>query len=141
MKNPSPGSRFGGFGRPGDGTVPMGAALTATMRRTSVAFIASAIARVPCHAIPASEAPIPPVAAKIVSLIPLSLAGSWYLVFRTSDGTVQISYGFHIVNRFGPPAPGCVDQAVAAGAEHPALAAQPPGGRACRTQRRGPRLP
>jgi hypothetical protein len=26
MKNPSPGSCFGGFGRPGDGTVPIGGA-------------------------------------------------------------------------------------------------------------------
>ena len=49
MKNPSPGSRFGGFRRPGDGTVPMGAALTTMMRRTPVAFIASTIDRVPTH--------------------------------------------------------------------------------------------
>jgi DNA-binding MarR family transcriptional regulator len=33
MKNPSPGSCFGGFGRPGEGTVEIGAALTTTMRR------------------------------------------------------------------------------------------------------------
>src|SRR5215217_5628636 len=55
MKNPSPGSCFGGFGRPGEGTVPIGAALTTTMRRTSVACIAWTMARVPRQAIPASE--------------------------------------------------------------------------------------
>src|SRR5215204_1967797 len=55
MKNPSPGSCFGDFGRPGDGTVPIGAALTTTMRRTSVACIAWTIARVPCDAMPVSE--------------------------------------------------------------------------------------
>ena len=40
MKNPSPGSYFGGFGRPGDGTVPIGAALTTTIRLTPAALIA-----------------------------------------------------------------------------------------------------
>src|SRR5215207_8097706 len=55
MKNPSPGSCFGGFERPGEGTVPIDAALTTTMRRTSVACIAWTMARVPCEAIPASE--------------------------------------------------------------------------------------
>src|SRR5438093_8967272 len=54
MKNPSPGSCFGGCGRSGDGTVPIGAALTTTMRRTFVAFIAWTMARVPCQATPAS---------------------------------------------------------------------------------------
>src|SRR2546427_11325288 len=54
MKNPSPGSCFGGCGRSGDGTVPIGAALTTTMRRTFVAFIAWTMSRVPCHATPAS---------------------------------------------------------------------------------------
>ena len=37
MKNPSPGSCLGGCGRPGEGTVEIGAALTTTMRRTPVA--------------------------------------------------------------------------------------------------------
>src|SRR5713226_3165933 len=55
MKNPSPGSCFGGVGRPGEGTVPIGAALTTTMRRASVDFIASTIARVPRDVIPASD--------------------------------------------------------------------------------------
>src|SRR5207247_1676619 len=50
MKNPSPGSCFGGCGRSGDRTVPIGAALTTTMRRTFVAFIAWTMARVPCGA-------------------------------------------------------------------------------------------
>src|SRR5262252_4592963 len=44
MKNPSPGSCFGGLGRPGEGTVPIGAALTTT------------IARVPSEATPTSDA-------------------------------------------------------------------------------------
>src|SRR6266498_1276663 len=55
MKNPSPGSCFGGFGRPGDATVETGAALTTTMRRTDVARIAATMARVPREAMPASE--------------------------------------------------------------------------------------
>src|SRR5207253_913862 len=50
------GSCFGGVGRPGDATLPIGAALTTTMRRTSVTFIARTIARVPCQAIPAFDA-------------------------------------------------------------------------------------
>jgi len=39
MKNPSPGSCLGGCGRDGEGTVPMGAALTTTMRRTPDAWV------------------------------------------------------------------------------------------------------
>ena len=54
MMSPSPGSCLGGFGLAGEGTVPMGAALTTTMRRAPVAFIAAAMARVPWVAIPAS---------------------------------------------------------------------------------------
>src|ERR687896_1064721 len=54
MKNPSPGSCFGGLGRPGDGTVPTGAALTTTMRRAAVACIARTMAPVPREAIPTS---------------------------------------------------------------------------------------
>src|SRR5215475_14385607 len=53
MKKPSPGSYLGGVGRPGDGTVDTGAALTTTIRRTPVAFIAAIMLRVPCEAIPA----------------------------------------------------------------------------------------
>src|SRR3989454_6824266 len=34
MKNPSPGSCFGGCGRVGDGTVPIGAALTTDRKST-----------------------------------------------------------------------------------------------------------
>src|SRR5213596_1643885 len=55
MKNPSPGSCYGGFGRPGEGMVETGDALTTTTRRTPTAFIAWTIAHVPCEAIPASE--------------------------------------------------------------------------------------
>ena len=55
MKNPSPGSCFGGLGRLREGTVLTGAALTATMRRMPVVFIAATMARVPWKAIPASE--------------------------------------------------------------------------------------
>src|SRR6266511_4675734 len=55
MKNPSPGSCFGGFGRLGDGTVPIGAALTTTIRRTPVASIAATMARVPREVMPASD--------------------------------------------------------------------------------------
>ena len=55
MKNPSPGSCFGGFGRPGEGMVETGDALTTTTRRTPTDFIAWTMARVPCEAIPASE--------------------------------------------------------------------------------------
>src|SRR5215216_5323921 len=55
MKNPSPGSCLGGFGRAGDGTVEIGAALTTTMRRTPVACIAWTMARVPRDAMPVSE--------------------------------------------------------------------------------------
>src|SRR5439155_7974341 len=55
MKNPSPGSCFGGFGRPGEEMVETGAALTTTTRRTLTAFIAWTMARVPCEVIPASE--------------------------------------------------------------------------------------
>src|SRR5919197_1186959 len=54
MTNPSPGSCLGGLGRPGEGTVPIGAALTTTMRRTPVACIAWTMARVPCSATPTS---------------------------------------------------------------------------------------
>src|SRR6266542_2503055 len=56
MKNPSPGSCFGGWGRPGDATVPTGAALTTTRRRTPVACIAPTMARVPCETLPADTA-------------------------------------------------------------------------------------
>src|SRR5215207_6799121 len=56
MRNPSPGSCLGGFGRPGEGTVEIGAALTTTMRRTPVACIAWTMARVPCDAVPVSDA-------------------------------------------------------------------------------------
>src|SRR5262245_1765842 len=54
MKNPSPGSYFGGFGRPGDGTVPIGAALTTMILFTPTALIACTIARVQRAATPAS---------------------------------------------------------------------------------------
>ena len=54
MKNPSPGSRLGGLGLPGVGTVETGAALTATIHRTPAACIAVTMARVPCGAKPAS---------------------------------------------------------------------------------------
>ncbi len=54
MTSPSPGSCFGGRGRPGEGTVPTGAALTATMRRTPASCIAPTMARVPVEAIPNS---------------------------------------------------------------------------------------
>jgi len=56
MKNPSPGSCRGGLGRPGDGTVPTGAALTTTTRRTPVACIARMTASVPGAVMPASAA-------------------------------------------------------------------------------------
>ena len=46
---------LGGLGLLGVGMVPTGAALTATMRRTPVAFIAATMAGVPWEAIPASE--------------------------------------------------------------------------------------
>src|SRR5258708_7335033 len=46
MKNPSPGSCFGGLGRLREGTGLTRAALTATMRRTPVVFIAATMARV-----------------------------------------------------------------------------------------------
>src|SRR5215469_13280044 len=55
MKKPSPGSCFGGLGRPGEGTVPIGAALTTTTRRTFAAFIAWTIALVPREATSASD--------------------------------------------------------------------------------------
>src|SRR5437773_9391278 len=60
MKNPSPGSRRGGFGRPGDGTVETGAALTTTMRRTPAASIAWTMAWVPGRVIPASDSDLGP---------------------------------------------------------------------------------
>src|SRR4029453_2574814 len=44
-----------GFGRAGDGTVEIGAALTTTMRRTPVACNAWTMARVPRDAMPVSE--------------------------------------------------------------------------------------
>ncbi len=47
MRNPSAGSCLGGCGRPGDGTVPIGAALTTIRRRTPAACIAWTIAPVP----------------------------------------------------------------------------------------------
>src|SRR3981189_1931285 len=78
-KNPSPGSCLGGFGRPGEGTVPIGAALTTTMRRTSVVRIAWMMARVPCQAIPASDAdrgPRPEITASAPSTADSSAAGS-----------------------------------------------------------------
>src|SRR5262245_6043531 len=55
MKNPSPGSWRGGRGYAGDGTVPMGAALTTRSRRVPVARIASTIAVVPVEATPVSD--------------------------------------------------------------------------------------
>src|ERR1039457_3324738 len=60
MKNPSPGSCVGGFGRAGEGTVPMGPALTTMMRRAPAVFIAAAMARVPWVATPASEFDVAP---------------------------------------------------------------------------------
>ena len=54
VTTPSPGSWLGGSGRPGEATVPTGAALTTTTRRTPVARIAWTMARVPREAIPAS---------------------------------------------------------------------------------------
>src|ERR671910_512589 len=54
VTSPSPGSWLGGSGRPGEATVPTGAALTTTTRRTPVACIAWTMARVPREAIPAS---------------------------------------------------------------------------------------
>lgn len=79
MKNPSPGSCFAGFGRPGEGTVPIGAALTTTMRRTSVACITWTMARVPCQATPVSEfdrGPRPERIASAPSTADSSAAGS-----------------------------------------------------------------
>src|ERR1700730_1931360 len=74
-----------------------------------------------------------------------SVAVIMVLVLRTSYCTDKISYDFHIVKRFGRgAAPAAVDrrdQAVAAGAEHPAVPAQPSGLRTRRPQRRRPRLP
>jgi hypothetical protein len=52
MKKPSPGSYLGGRGRPGEGTVSTGAALTTRMRETPVAHIAFASARVPVATTP-----------------------------------------------------------------------------------------
>ena len=47
MKKPSPGSCLGGCGLPGDGTVPIGAALTTIKRRVPASCIASTMARSP----------------------------------------------------------------------------------------------
>ena len=55
MKKPSPESCFGGFGRRGEATVPIGAALTRTRRRTPAESMASTMARVPRAAMPASD--------------------------------------------------------------------------------------
>src|SRR4029450_1963469 len=79
MKNPSPGSCLGGLGRPGEGTVAIGAALTTTMRRTPVACIAWPTARVPCEAMPASDAergPRPESTASAPATADSSAAGS-----------------------------------------------------------------
>ena len=54
MMNPSPGSCLGGCGRPGEGTVPMGAALTTMTRRTPAARMACVMTLVPLAATPAS---------------------------------------------------------------------------------------
>src|ERR1039457_641439 len=78
MRNPSPGSWRGGFGLAGEGTVPMGAALPTTRRRAPAAFIAAAMARVPCVAIPASafdRGPRPESTASAPSTADLSVAG------------------------------------------------------------------
>jgi hypothetical protein len=53
--SPSPGSCRGGWGRPGEGTVETGAALTTTTRRTPVACMAWTMARVPREAMPVSR--------------------------------------------------------------------------------------
>src|ERR1019366_2186951 len=69
----------GGFGWAGEGTVPMGPALTTMMRRAPVAFIAAAMARVPWVATPASEfdvAPSPESTASAPSTADSSDAGS-----------------------------------------------------------------
>src|SRR5882724_6129543 len=75
MKNPSPGSYFGGYGRPGDATVEIGAALTTTMRRTPVACIAWTMARVPCQATPTSDLETAP-SAEITASAPLTADSS-----------------------------------------------------------------
>src|SRR5207248_9471756 len=66
-------------------------------------------------------------------------------LLRRSDGTEWILYELHIVKRIGraarAQAADQLDQAVAPGAEHPAVAAQPSGRRAPAPQRRRPRLP
>src|SRR5207247_9918910 len=74
-KDPSPGSCLGGFGRPGDATVEIGAALTTTMRRTPVAFIAWTMARVPCQATPTSDLETAP-SADITASAPLTADSS-----------------------------------------------------------------
>src|SRR6267143_4534694 len=88
--------------------------------------------------------PRPPVAGAVEPWM-ASVAVIMVLFLRTSDCTDKISYGFHIVNRFGRGAAQAAvdrrDQAVVARAEHPALPAQPSGLRARRPQRRRPRLP
>src|SRR5207245_298084 len=69
----------GDVGRPAEGTVPIGAALTTTMRRTSVACIARTMARVPREAMPASEfdrGPRPERTASAPSTADSSTAGS-----------------------------------------------------------------
>jgi len=79
MKNPSPGSCFGGLGRPGDATVETGPALTTTMRRTPVACIAATMARVPRWAMPASAlecGPSPESTASVPVSADSSAAGS-----------------------------------------------------------------
>src|SRR5262249_49875749 len=70
MKNPSAGWYLGGFGRAGDGTVEIGAALTTMMRRTPLARIACTMASVPRQATPASDAETAP-SAEITAPAPL----------------------------------------------------------------------
>src|SRR5439155_22236360 len=88
MTNPSPGSCFGGCGRPGDGTVPIGAALTTTMRRTPVAVMASTTERVPRALTPASaldRGPRPDRTASASLSADSSAAGSAYA--RSAEST------------------------------------------------------
>ncbi len=60
MNHPSPGSCRGLSGLAAVGTVPIGAALSTTRRRTSPARMASTRARVPASAIPASAFEVAP---------------------------------------------------------------------------------
>src|SRR5262245_9130428 len=75
MKKPSPGSYLGGFGRAGDGTVEIGAALTTMIRRPPVACIACTMALVPRQATPASDAEAAP-SAEITASAPLTADSS-----------------------------------------------------------------